>query len=384
MNWIRDNILKIVLGLFAIIVIAVVIVACSMEGGSTKDSSSGYITLENRLQNAAISYVQEHPNILPKTTETIKKIKLDTLISAGKISKIYAVDNDSVACKGYVEIEKINEESKEYRYTPYISCGKYYITKTISDYIISKETNNGEFNRTSDDGLYSYGDEYIFRGEYPNNFLILGERLYRIIKINSNNELQLISANSTYRGYKWDDRYNIEKKYNAGINNFAKSRLYESLKFLYDNNDEEKGEVFFTNLEKKYIVEHNFCVGKRDINDSNIDSGAECTETLPMKVGLVSLYDYSRASIDSNCKGIFDRSCTNYNYFYRLNTEDDNYFLTMTAVANNSSDIFVINYNAIETTHALAVSQLYPVIYINNRVIYKSGSGTFVDPYIVR
>ena len=113
MNWIRDNILKIVGIIFAIIIILIIIVACSGMGSKPVDSSSGYIELENRLQNAAISYVKEHPSILPKTTENIKKVKLNTLIEAGKINKLHAVDNNSVVCKGYVEIEKISEKIKK-------------------------------------------------------------------------------------------------------------------------------------------------------------------------------------------------------------------------------------------------------------------------------
>lgn len=382
MNWIRDNIIKIVIGIFLIIVIIVVVVACGMGGGSGTDKSEGYISLENKLQNAAIKYVNEHPKILPKATGTVKKVTLDTLIAAGKINKLYAADDKSVVCKGYVEIEKISDDSKEYRYTPYISCGKYYVTKTIGDYIIDKETNNGEFTRTSEDGLYEIGDEYVFRGEYPNNFIYIGDHLYRIMKVSSTGELQLVSAVRTYGSYKWDDRYNIEKDRTIGINDFEKSRLNETLEFLYENTDTEQGEVFFTK-EKNYIVDYDFCIGKRSVADTNIYSGAECSKIVPLKVGLITISEFARASIDPNCKGIFDKSCANYNFFTTLDNENNYVVATLTAVAENTYEYFAIDYVA-ELKRADVEKRLFPVFYINDKVIYKSGSGTYLDPYVVR
>ena len=384
MNWIRDNILKVVLITFTLIVITVIIVACSMGGGKPVDSASGYIELENKLQNAAISYVNEHPSILPKTTETIKKVKLNTLIEAGKINKLYAVDNKSIVCKGHVEIEKISEEEQNYRYTPYISCGKYYVTKTIANYIIDKETQNGEFVRTADAGLYNINDEYVFKGEYPNNFIYLGDHLYRIIKIDNENHLKLISTTRTLGYYTWDDRYNITKDTEVGINDFLKSRLYEGLDFIYNNVDEEEGEVFFSELEKSYIVEHDFCYGKRDVNDTNMYSGVECTETVPLKVGLINVNEYPIASIDPNCKGLYDKSCANYNYFVMLDTKRDNNIVTLTAASNDSYSFYKIDYREVDVKKTDSSASLFPVIYISDRVIYKSGSGTYLDPYIVR
>jgi len=384
MNWIRDNILKIVLITFVLIIVIVVIVACSMSGSKPVDSASGYIELENRIQSAARKYASEHPSVLPKTTDTIKKINADTLIEAGKMVKLYSPDNKNVICKGHVEIEKLNEESKEYRFTPYISCGKYYITKTIADYIIDKETQNGEFNRTSDDGLYTIGDEYVFRGEYPNNFIYLGDHLYRIIKIDNENHLKLVSTTRTMGYYIWDDRYNISKDSNVGINDFLKSRLFQSLDFIYNNTNEEEGEVFFTDLEKTYIINHDYCIGKRDINDTNIYSGAECSNVVSMNVGLINVNEYEISSIDPNCKSLYDKSCANYNYFTMLNYKRENNLITLTATSNNTYSFYKINYGQVEVKKTNITSSLYPVIYIRDKVIYKSGSGTYLDPYIVR
>ena len=87
-------------------------------------------------------------------------------------------DDKTIYC--YVEVTKVYEDKEDYRYTPYISCGKYYVTKTIADYILDIETENGTFERTTDSGLYKVGDDYIFRGEDVKNFIRLGNHKYRI------------------------------------------------------------------------------------------------------------------------------------------------------------------------------------------------------------
>ena len=384
MNWLRDNILKILIILGVTILVVVLIVVFAKPKGESIESAAKYGELETKLQNAAIKYSKRNKSVLPKTTDNVATITLETLEKNNYIGKLVAVEDNNVKCSGYVEVAKISEKENSYRYTPYISCDKYYVTKTIGDYIIDSETKNGEFDRQVDDGLYKMGEEYIYRGEKPNNYIMLDSHLYRIIKIDSDKSLELISVDRTYQHYIWDDRYNIDRNMNNGINNFLKSRLYESLDFLYKNTDEDKGEIFFSSEEKNYIIDHDFCIGKRAFSDGSIYSGAECKETASLMVGLISLNEYSRASIDPNCKSVFDKSCANYNYFITLGDRDDYTYLTLTAVADNTYQYFRIGYGEVTETVATTGAMLYPVIYISNRTIYSSGTGTVLDPYVVR
>ena len=167
---------------------------------------SKYSELETKLQNAAIKYVEKHRNLLPTSNDNVTKIKLSTLQENNYIGKLIAVDDSSVSCDGYVDIAVINEEENDYRFTPYLTCGNYYTTKTIGDYIIDIETKDGTFERTTDAGLYKSGDEYIFRGEKVNNYLVLGEHKYKIIKIDKDKSLKLMSTVSTDNDYVWDDK----------------------------------------------------------------------------------------------------------------------------------------------------------------------------------
>lgn len=384
MNWIRDNIVKvlIIMGV-AVVVIVIAAIALTPKGDNTVKGTK-YGELETKLQSAAIKYIGNHKKKLPKDSDEVVKVTLKTLISNNYIGTITAVDNASTKCDGYVEVTKIEDKENTYRYTPYITCGEYYVTKTIADYIIDSETKLGTFERTTDAGLYKMGDEYVYRGENVNNYIELDEHAYRIIKIDKDKSLQLISAERTDDSYIWDDRYNIDKDSDDGINTFIKSRLYESLETGIEDFLNEEGEEFYSEAEKDYIIPHEYCIGKRAYGDGDIYSGAECTETTTLKTGLISLNEYARASIDPNCGSVYDKSCANYNYFNSLGRGDSYSYITLTAVLDNSYEFYRVRYGEVDPVRTSYSEQLYPVIYINAKTIYSSGTGTAEDPFIVR
>ena len=384
MNWIRDNIVKIIIILIVAVLVIVFAVACSGDDDDEigTESATGYIELENKLQNAAYKYVKKNQKLLPKTTEKSVKIKLDTLINNRYIKEIHAIENSSVVCSGYVEITKKFEDKSDYRYTPYIKCGKYYETKTIGEYIKSNEAivKDG-------DGLYllsenSDGSSYFYRGENPNNYIILDERPYRILEVDENNYLKLIAMKKTSRSYKWDDRYNssINKTNTYGINDYSLSRIKDTLELLYESESSDD-EVYFTEKEKGYIVEKDFCVGKRSSSDTAINKISECKDTNSQKVGLITVSEYYRISTSTGCTEVGKLDCNNYNYLHGYSS---NKFVTLTASADNTYSYYLIDNSAYEEYRCNRGYGLYPVIYINNNILYKSGSGTKADPYIVR
>ena len=406
MNWIRDNILKVVVILVVLIVLIVVVVACSsLNGGGEIDLSEGYLSYEDELQNAAINYMSDNKKLLPAEIDDSKRINYNTLVSDGYIKDLYALEDGSTSCKGYVDVIKIGK--KNYRYTPFISCGKYYTTNTIADYIINTETKDGKFVRKEGDGLYSEvttkevetttdeetddkketvtSTDYYFRGEYPNNYLVIEDRLFRIISITSDSNLKIISIDQTEDDYVWDDRYNIQEDDEVGINDFVKSRLYNELEFIYDNQNEDDGEIFFTSSEKDLIAKHDFCIGKVGSANSDINDDLVCSEKTSMRVGLINVVEYAKASLSSDCTGIFEKSCANYNYFTSLNGNlYGNDYVTLTANADNTYEFYDISNYGTTSTYAEYDGPLFPVVYLRSDALYASGSGTLKDPYVVR
>lgn len=363
MGFFRENGLKFIL-IFAVVIIITIIFTFLFSGGNTKVST--YTDMEVSLKNAAMKYASSNNSLLPKDEATLKKINLDTLINEKKINQLYAIDDENVACTGYVTIVKKNNS---YVYTPYIKCGKYYETKTLGKYIIDNEEI-----KTSNDGLYKYEDAYVFRGENPNNYVMLGDKLFRILEITNNNELKLISYKRTDMQFVWDDRYNSEKKDNRGINNFSKSRLKEGLQDLYNSE-------YFSDSDREKIIKHDLCVGKRSLSDNSIDGKAECSIIEKDQfVGLLQVNEYTRASLDEKCNSANKPECQNYNFLYSLGLS----IRTLNAVSDNTYEIYVISSGELSTSRASNTFSAFPVVYIDKDVLYQGGEGTLDKPYILK
>lgn len=363
MGFFRENGLKFIL-MFAVVIIITIIFTFLFSGGNTKIET--YNDMESSLKNAAIKYVNSNSSLLPKDETTLKKINLDTLVNEKKINQLYAIDDENVACTGYVTIVKKNES---YVYTPYIKCGKYYETKSLGKYIIDNEEI-----KSNDAGLYKYEDVYVFRGENPNNYVMLGEKLFRILEINNDNELKIIANSKADMDFTWDDRYNSEKEDNRGINNFSKSRLKEGLETLYKSE-------YFTDSDREKIIKHDLCIGKRALSDTSMDGRAECSVTeKDQYVGLLQVNEYARASIDEKCNAVGKPECQNYNFLYSLGSS----IRTLSAVSDNTYEIYVISGGELSTSRASNTFYAFPVVYIDKDVLYQGGEGTLDKPYILK
>ena len=290
-----------------------------------------------------------------------------------------ARENSNTKCTGYVDVVKKYDDKNEYRYTPYIKCGKYYETKSIADYIKANDSVV-----TTGDGLYKINASYVYRGEYPNNNIKIGERLYKILEITDDGNLKLISTDIYDGEYYWDDRYNSSTQEYSGINDFSKSRIKETLIGIYNEVETDEAYAFFTSDEKDYINEHEFCVGKRSENDKSISFENECKVTEKLYVGILSLSEYYRVSIDSGCKSIGDLECNNYNFLYSFDNKRINSFVTSTATSDDTYHYFYIKKGSLDINETADWEAIYPVIYTNSNILYKSGTGTVEDPYLIR
>lgn len=354
------------LAIFTVIfVIIIFILSLFITGRKT------YEEVEVIMKKAAVKYYQENNNNLPKVTGNTVEVsakKLSNLKYMRDISKYIKKDS----CTGKVVVEN-NDDS--YIYIPYLDCGENYKTTELF-----REITNNKNIVTSGSGLYSNNGEYIFKGDNTNNYLSINNKLWRIVKINANNEIGLILQDSTsYSSYPWDNRYNIDKKYNVGINDFAVSRIKDSLDKLYEREDDK---ALFTKQDKEYLVFHNYCISKKDKNDNTIDSDSSCSEfSDKMKVGLLTVSEFMNASLDASCVNPVSKSCQNYNY---LVNKDISWWL-ITASSSSSYEAYSVSTGGvIETTNTSIYKKLRPVIYLNSKTMYKSGDGSKENPYLIK
>lgn len=356
--------------LLPFIVIAVVViflfVIMSFTGGNRS-----FEEIEEIMVAAAESYFADHPESLPKSDGGTQTIDVSTLVAEGRMKDLS--EYNETMCTGQVKVYK---SGTSYLYVPKLECGEAYKFQPLYEKV--REDNPIV---SSGYGLYNRNGSYVFRGETVNNYVKLDNATWRIVKIASGNQLVLLLDNAISSPQPWDDRYNQDMKYNAGINNFGTSRIKEYLEELYNTNDDGIKSILLSDRDKTRMVTFNFCTGKRGLNETGVEQAVECREvTRNQKLGLLTAADYMNASIDPDCTKASSPTCQNYNY---LITEYA-WWLATPSSANSYSAYMVGQNSGIEMKNANMYTRIRPVIYLNSEVSYKSGTGTAEDPYTVK
>ena len=343
----------VIVGAMVVILLFILIIG-SITGNKVNNNQ-----LVNVVENAAKKYFNANTDKLPTSEGESVKVTTDTLVEA-KYMKPFEKITKNDNCSGDV---RVTNNGGEYLYNTSVKCDQFKTT-TLGEELEKTIVSSG-------DGLYVDGTTYYYRGEYVNNYIKLGDKLYRIISM-KDGLVKVADAKLDLEIQVWDDRYNVEKgQDNLGVNDFEKSRLREYLDSTYTNMDESV---------KKYIVNSDWCIGKRDSNDNSITSN-ECSVLTRMYIGTITPNEYIKASLDSNCDNIRNGACKNYNY---LTTVLSSSVWTSTAVSNTSYEAFGISEGIITVRKTFASARIMLMFNINSNNIYVSGDGTETNPYIIK
>lgn len=324
-----------------------------------------YSEVEKILKESAVEYLKEYDEKLPQNINDSITIPESTLVSANKMKSLdELLKDDSNSCTAEVIVTNINGN---YRYNPILDCGQDYKNIKFINHI--KDTVPTTTNK---DGLYNLNNELVYRGELVNNYLILSNKTYRIVKFT--NDQAILILTDSLESVVWDDRYNIEKNRNIGINNYDVSRIKETLDTLYNDN------TLLNEEDKLLVTKHNIKVGKRSKTDTSKNGNTENSTTIDNQyLSLLPLYDYLNASTDTNCTSTFAESCKNYNYLTNFNFS----WWLATANSENSYQVYKAG-DTIMLSNASTKAYLRPVVYLAKDAIYVSGDGSQENPYKVR
>lgn len=366
----RKKLLKIV-GIISIVLIVIFLII--LVGTMLVGTTYTFDQMELELKKAAIKYYQVQDALLPANEGEKSEVDAATLSSDEyKLMKPLSKMRKNTQCSGTVVVQKINNE---YIYTPYLDCGNSYKTKELFNAV--KDENKTV---TSGNGLYEMNGELVFRGDNINNYVKLSKGLFRIIKITSENKILLIPEFEEYYYNTWDDRYNTELGYSAGINDYRLSRIKDTLLDIYNGNVSKF--ILLDETDKQKLTTYSLCVGKRGKKETNNTSEVECADKMDNQmIGLLTASDYMNASTDANCTTTTSKSCQNYNY---LKVKDSNYWL-ITATNENTAIVYYINNEGyVAESNASSLSMIRPTIMLNNNVMIKGGKGTESDPFILK
>lgn len=363
MESLRKNLIKIIIILVVLVSIGLLVAKMVM------DAQSGTSANERALINAAKAYYNDLKQALPTTNYATVTVSSKILTSKGYLKPILDANDNVIECSSYVTVTKVDNE---YIYSPYVNCGFDDDTKLLYDRIISTVSSNTEKNGANE--LVAVGNEYVYRGEKPNNHVRFANKSWRIIKIDSERNIKLIYAGENYGPLAWDDRYNVDRGDTTGINDFKVSRVREYLNSYLNNKDN------FSAESKSKIALVDICVGKRNENDLSTDGSAECSERLVDEmIYLIQANEYLNASNDPNCPAII-KSCMNYNYLSKINS-----YWSITGVAGSTSKAYrIYPTEGLIARDTSTVLNVLPVISLRSDTVWKSGTGTSSDPYIIR
>ena len=388
----------IVLGCILIVIIFLAIIFNSTTGG-TKYT---YDKIETKLVKAAKNYVEDKKkqgmDVLPESPFSEPYyLSADLLAQEEYIKDISEYAKDDTTCVGGVNI--YNAGNDKYDYVPDLTCETYHQTVKLVDKVIEDNDSgvthgSGLYQRIDgkfvlDDNDLNMGTsddfEYVFRGDEVNNFVKIDDNLYRIVSIDSNNDMLLIYNEHSQRAIAWDDKYNEEVAKYQGVNTFESNGLestaYKAIKEFYNGTLVLKDREKYSDKTSYLTVPFNLCIGKRDKEDKDISGKTECKVILEDQfVGLLPAYYYMSASLDPGCETITSKSCGNFNY---MSSFDDFWWL-LTANSENTNEAYSVSKKYVDLSLCNYKADIRPTIKLGGRAVYQEGDGTLENPYQIK
>lgn len=371
----KDKMKKILLlVVFITILLIIIFWLLSLKAGGKKSFSD----VEKVMTSAAKEYYSDHKSLLPSVNKATSEVSLQKLVNGNYMKEVSKYNSKASNCSGKVIVEN-NDDS--YLYVAYLDCGSKYTTTELY-----REITKSSNIVTSDSGVYSMNSEYVYRGEKVNNYVKLDGNLWRIVKVDSNNDVVLISNDAYRNTRKWDDRYNNERKLNSGYNDYKISRIKEFLDEVYTlskKGDTSKYNVLpFSSSTAKRLTGYKLCYGNSNFNQNLNNNTYECQKVIEnTKIGLLTLSDYINASLDSTCVSPSSKSCQNYNYLSQLKRS----WWLVTGNAANSYEVYEIDdAGRVNIINASGYASVRPVVHLSSKIMYKSGTGREDDPYIIK
>lgn len=376
----RTKIIK-MMGVIIVVIIIIVLIGFIISLTSKKNYS--YQEVEDMMKKAAEGYFSSHDNKLP--SKASQKVEIDhSVLEEEKYMKpLEKYFNDR--CTGKVVVQK--KEGTTYSYTTYLDCGDSYKTTELYKKVLNKNKIV-----TEGYGLYQYNGGYVYRGSNVDNYVKFEDSdiVWRILKMNSSNEITLVQNETTINSFSWDERYNNALEDNIGINTYKNSLISTIVDKLYHNKLKDDSDsdylyyddeptIFTKNIRSKLLTFRS-CIGKRSSSDTSRDGTPECSETIDTKVSLLPVYDFLNASLDPNCKTTISPDCQNYNYL----TYDSGYWLANGSTLDTASVYSVGNQGYVQDYYANSQQGLKLVIRVGSDVMIEKGKGTKENPYIIR
>lgn len=317
-----------------------------------------------------------------------------------KINNIDSVNKYDIEYSN--ELYENNKESLQYKiinkYINEISYNKTNILPTIENVLKSRNIIELPINPELDidsnieSNLYktedNYGVTYYYKGNVNNNYVLLADKLWRIVRINGNDTVRLIlddtiglskfnslNNDNAYVGYMYGDINS--SSYELTHKNVNNSIIKNTLDNFYST------ELINYNS----IVKNSYC-GNKGIIETYLGYGKNETlykYTFNDKTLICSDLDYSKYELNIGLLSAEE-------LYYATSNKTETYlnngtnWWTMTPYSFDNNSAKVVGFNSktgIEANDVENELNVRPVINIKNNVTV-TGMGTKEDPYVIK
>ena len=250
----------------------------------TKEKMNGCVLIHYDINTKQYKY--EYMQLDLTKSEDVNKIESDAFI-------YYYYDDDTMF---------ENVENKDHEKKPFYE-------KLLDSTIIRVDGEN-------EAGLYDLGDNYVYRGSNVNNYIKYGGNTYRILSIDKNDYSMKLISTTAFNAGEWSENEL----------DFTKTNLKDTLK-----------------LSSTPLLNTNWYTGEVTNKNLSIDElDSELSDPIDVEVGLISLYDYVAASLDSACyDNISSDNCANNNYLHTMLNNGSKGVWTITT--DGVDQVWVIN-----------------------------------------
>lgn len=313
-----------ILGLIALIVYPSI---NSVIKSSQEDS---YESQTKIIEKAAGNWALDNINLLPKDEVTV--VCVSQLVEGGYISNEDVKDprDTKKELSGGVEI---SYKSKQYIY-------KYNDEANGCSSKSAGMANSIIMN--SDDGAVLVRQDGYYKGSNPNNYLEYGDNYWRILKVNNDGSMKVISDDGIKLSVVSDDFKD------SSLDSYLNTSFYGSIK------DNEK------------IENKDYCLNYQ----------SNCLEREKMAVTVMNLEDLVNASNNLECSESNIEACYSGNYLLGYSKENGEEY---TLIKENDENLS-LNDGKIESSNN-GTKIVRPIVTLSRINILK-GNGTYRYPYV--
>lgn len=234
---------------------------------------------------------------------------------------------------------------------------------------------NNALAKENTDGLHQDNDGYYFKGNVTNNYVIYENRLFRVMRVNNDDTVKMISEGfassfmwgdeSSYENSNMQKWLNKNDKEHSGVYYNTLSNVEKSLvKTTYEENILKDGKIIsLEELEKESTEKEES--KEKDTKEKKSKKDEKEEKKKSDYITLLTVKDYTLANGKSSY-------LNNGKMFYLLGLNED------------KENLYVEEDGSIQSTDSTSGYGVRPVITLKKNTEVISGTGTKEDPYVLK